>query len=345
MKMCVGLLCCCVLLVFAGCQTTPEPARLSMRPVVPAEDEQIIRDQIIILVDATGSVGSSGTFDQQKALVQAFTDAMPDGTYVCGMDSFAGVPSSKWVRYRMAPFARDAVVRTASSIEPLGSFTPMDRAIHLVQPEFTGQGGRGALLVFSDGKVQARHDPIQACRELLAAHGGELCIYTVQMGDSETGRELLQEMASMSGCGKCYDGATLNTPVAMEAMVREIFFGPRDMAAPPVVWSLRIINFDNDSATIAPSYNAQLDEAAAILKGHPGIRVGLAGHTDSNASSEYNQALANRRVNAVKAALVERGVNAAQLETSAFGEEQPAAPNDSPEHMHTNRRVELSVLE
>ena len=92
-------------------------------------------------------------------------------------------------------------------------------------------------------------------------------------------------------------------------------------------------------------YHAQLDEIAAIMKRNPAMRIRLDGHTDHNATNAYNQKLSERRVNAVKAALVDRGADAARLLTNAFGEEKPTVPNDSPEHLHQNRRVELTVVE
>ena len=51
------------------------------------------------------------------------------------------------------------------------------------------------------------------------------------------------------------------------------------------------------------------------------------------------------RANAIKQALVERGVDAARLETLGAGEKQPVAKNDTPEGQALNRRVELVRLD
>lgn len=325
-----GILCCITLILIVGCQTFTNAKRLSVTPVVPKENEQIIRDQLIILVDVTGSIGSTSVYEEEKALVQAFTAAMPDGKYESGMDSFAGVKSSLCVKQPLEPFSRTVMARSASSLKPLGSLTPLARAIRCQEAEFSGKPGRSALLVFSDGKVRIPEEVLQACQDIKAAHNGELCIFTVQVGSSERGAKLLQEMAAVNGCGKYYDGASLNTAAAIDAMVRDIFLGPKEApqpapkpAPPAVAWKLNNILFDNDSSVIASTYDGLLGEAVAMTKENPKIRIHLQGHTDSNASTQYNQKLSERRVNAVKAALVQRGVDASRLETNAYGENKP----------------------
>jgi outer membrane protein OmpA-like peptidoglycan-associated protein len=57
------------------------------------------------------------------------------------------------------------------------------------------------------------------------------------------------------------------------------------------------------------------------LETKPDAHLTLGGHADPRASVEYNQALSERRVERVRAFLIEHGVPAANLDTKAFGEE------------------------
>ena len=105
------------------------------------------------------------------------------------------------------------------------------------------------------------------------------------------------------------------------------------------------IHFDFDKAVIQPDSNALLDDIATALKHFPKWRLRITGHTDSTGDAAYNEELSMNRANAIKQALVERGIDAARLETLGTGEKQPVASNDTPEGQALNRRVELVRLD
>ncbi|MEW5771410.1 MAG: OmpA family protein [Pseudomonadota bacterium] len=112
----------------------------------------------------------------------------------------------------------------------------------------------------------------------------------------------------------------------------------------PKVITLKGVNFDNDKADLRPDAIAILDDAVATLKANPGVKVEVAGHTDSRNSDWYNQGLAERRAKAVMQYFVSKGVDAARLTAKSYGESQPVADNNTEEGRVQNRRVELRVL-
>lgn len=68
------------------------------------------------------------------------------------------------------------------------------------------------------------------------------------------------------------------------------------------------------------------------------------GHTDSVGSDRYNQALSQRRAEAVKAYLVQKGIDPARLYTEGKGETMPVADNRSAAGRARNRRVTIEVV-
>ncbi len=81
------------------------------------------------------------------------------------------------------------------------------------------------------------------------------------------------------------------------------------------------------------------------LTGIKGIeKILLHGHCDSVASYEYNEALALKRVNAVKARFVSKGINAEIIETKASGKRAPLNNNANDKERRLNRRVEIELV-
>lgn len=97
-------------------------------------------------------------------------------------------------------------------------------------------------------------------------------------------------------------------------------------------------------ADLTAAAAAQLDEAAAFVAAAPGRRARIEGHTDSRGSANLNQALSQQRAEAVRDALVARGVEASRLVAVGRGSDRPVASNDTPEGRARNRRVEI-ILE
>lgn len=107
------------------------------------------------------------------------------------------------------------------------------------------------------------------------------------------------------------------------------------------VIELRGVNFANNSAQLKANSTAILDEMAITLKRYPDLKVEIAGHTDSSGSNELNASLSQRRAEAVRKYLIDKGVNAGNLTAKGYGEDKPVASNATREGRAMNRRVEL----
>jgi peptidoglycan-associated lipoprotein len=102
-----------------------------------------------------------------------------------------------------------------------------------------------------------------------------------------------------------------------------------------------VIYFDFDRSDIRPEYASMISSHAKHLAGETGVKIRVEGHTDERGSREYNIALAERRAQAVRRALMLQGAGDAQLTTVSYGEERPAAAGSDEAAYEKNRRVEL----
>mgnify|MGYP001053860886 CR=1 FL=1 len=101
------------------------------------------------------------------------------------------------------------------------------------------------------------------------------------------------------------------------------------------------VNFDFDRAVIRPDDFDKLDRDVATLREWGDVKVEVAGHTDSIGTDEYNMGLSQRRADAVRNYLVDKGIPAERLTVKGYGESQPVADNATREGRFENRRVEL----
>jgi peptidoglycan-associated lipoprotein len=103
------------------------------------------------------------------------------------------------------------------------------------------------------------------------------------------------------------------------------------------------IHFDFDKYVLTPQAMMILDDKAAYLREHSGVRVLVEGHCDDRGSNEYNLALGDRRANSAKSYLVKSGVAANRITTISYGEEQPLCMQRSESCWSKNRRGQFGV--
>ena len=103
------------------------------------------------------------------------------------------------------------------------------------------------------------------------------------------------------------------------------------------------VTFASDSADLTPQADAQLQTVAGKLGQHPeGGTLAIVGHTDDVQDDAYNQALSEKRANAVKTRLEQlTSLDKWKTSVSGKGESEPKIKGTSDEARAANRRVEI----
>lgn len=105
----------------------------------------------------------------------------------------------------------------------------------------------------------------------------------------------------------------------------------------------RTIRFSEASARIDPGSTQALDEVARSLRPCVGSIIAVTGHTDAGGDAKANEALSLGRADAVRWALIARGLPANSLRTAGIGSAQPIPGLDPGDP--ANRRIEFSVIQ
>ena len=146
-------------------------------------------------------------------------------------------------------------------------------------------------------------------------------------GDYDRARRLLEQAVRDYPGTECADGAVaLADAVAAIMVVRDR------------------IHFEFDRARITDEAAAILQAKAEVLRNFPNVAVTIEGHADERGSLEYNQALGQRRAEAVERYFVAKRFKESRFETFGYGPTRPIASNQTAEGRQKNRRTEFHAL-
>ena len=116
-----------------------------------------------------------------------------------------------------------------------------------------------------------------------------------------------------------------------------------EQTARGLVLTLGDVLFDTDRSVLKPGAAKTMDRLAQFLNDYPERELWIEGHTDSRGDDDYNRALSERRADAVRDALVSRGIDRGRLYAVGVGEAYPVATNDTVAGRQENRRVEIVI--
>jgi peptidoglycan-associated lipoprotein len=105
---------------------------------------------------------------------------------------------------------------------------------------------------------------------------------------------------------------------------------------------LQVIHFAYDSFQLDDAARSALDSNAKLLRDNPTLSVSVDGHCDERGTVEYNQALGQKRAEAVQQYLSDQGIPSTRFRVISYGKERPVDEGHDESAWARNRRVEFT---
>lgn len=127
------------------------------------------------------------------------------------------------------------------------------------------------------------------------------------------------------------------------------FSGQNTYDNTPNVGDIALLNvfFDFDKDVLKPESSQAIDNVYTMLSAFSKMKIEVRGHTDNSnktGDNKYNQSLSQRRADAVKQAILAKGIAASRIKSVGFGDSQPIADNSTDEGRSQNRRTEFVII-
>ena len=370
-------------LLFTGCATF-KPVDLNPR----INSGQLVQktNNFVVLFDKSASMaamhgkpqfaGNPTHLIYAKDTTKNMIATMPDISLNAGLRTFWAEKTV--LIYGMTPLVKKDYKKTINSIEMVNSRTDLGKAITAAGNDLRGAPGNSALIVVSDfdkspvvGDIKNREDIdnaviIDSIAKMNAEYGDRLCVYAIQLGYTQEGKDLSEAIVQNVAGGYTINADRLENPVVMAAFVEKVISGNCDryqryvatpvekvviVADEPIVQEKVVaavaadkviilafedIHFDFDQSTLKPEARAILKRNIQVLKDNPKAKVRIAGYTSASGTEEYNQRLSERRAAAVQEYVLREGLIAPdRLSTIGYGETDPAMYEAAPKELYS----------
>lgn len=103
------------------------------------------------------------------------------------------------------------------------------------------------------------------------------------------------------------------------------------------------VYFKTDNAGVEDSLRPHLEQLGGYLKAYPGLEVRLEGYSDARGDAQYNLALSERRIEAIRRILVDAGIAPERIRGHAYGETRAKAADGDADAMAFERSVVISI--
>ena len=299
------------LALLAGCNTPPPAnARLddARREYRAAQDEPATRDRAAVELRQAG-----------EALMRA-NDAWTR------KDSTADVDHWAYLAHQRVAIARETGLRRSGEQAATDAQTARDQVRLAARTQEADAAQRSAQTAQISAQA-AQRDAQDAQRQSVAAQR-----------EAEASRSQADASRQQAEASQRQTAGAQARSDELEAQLRDLNARKTERG---MVVTIGDVLFETDASQLRSDGLRNVDKLAGFLKRFPQRSALIEGYTDSTGSESHNQLLSGRRADAVRSAIVDRGIERSRIDTRGYGEAHPVAGNDSASGRQMNRRVEI----
>ena len=314
-------------------------------------------DNFIVLFDTSSTTNQMvpGTdvskIKAAKALLAERNAWLPNLGYNAGLYVYTQKSLKNTLKevYGMKPYDREAFAAAIEQLPEKGEGPAMLQAgLHGLRKVMAGLSGRTVVVMFTDGKFSVQSGgkkPLRIAQEI--ARDNDVDFYLISSATMDADEQLLEAVSKVSAGSRVVPLAMfLDNPLYLNGalfIVKATAYTRLEPVTKVVGVVTKPILFDFNSAELRSEYAEKKMMLVDFLQKTPDAFVVTAGFTDSVGDEDYNLALSQRRVESVKRALTDAGIDGDRIIDLWFGELDPVADNATEEGRQLNRRVELAV--
>ena len=214
-----GLFCLITTILLIGCATQKPQAPFEAQ-VLPADLYRQKVDNFMVILDKSRSMGE-GYENQRKLtyakeIVSRMNQTIPDLKLTGALRDFplGGFSREKSrLVWGLTAYSKAELEDALQKLKIASGISPLAAAMDAAGADFKSSQGDIALIIVSDGKDMAEA-PVVAAENLKDQFGDRLCIHTVLVGDSASGKKVMEEVAQAGQCGVSVNADDIAADVA-----------------------------------------------------------------------------------------------------------------------------------
>jgi OOP family OmpA-OmpF porin len=337
-------------------------------------------ESFVIILDASASMEEAYTgtvnkghskFTVAKDILTRMNNTLPEidinSAFVTFGHGFLKHLDKTFIVYELRRHSRDLLENALNGATIPHGCSPAGNAIKDAKNLLLTSGGQNAIILVSDGE-QLIGSPLAKIQDLKELYGERVCLYTIFVGNTAEGEQELRDLAREVKCGFSVTADEIASSDNMADFVKNVFLTTipkevsdidsdgdgvydKDDECPDTpqgamvdsrgCWVVKGITFEYKKWDIKEEFDSNLSNIVDVLQKNPHMNIRIEGHTDNIGSMEYNIDLSQKRAQAVKDYLVEKGIDESRVSIIGFGYKKPIAPNDTEEGRSLNRRAEI----